>query len=159
MKSKNLLLILVLLFSISCQKTTGTKLPNIVVIFIDDMGYADVGCFGATGYETPNIDKMASEGMRFTNFYSSTGVCSASRAALMTGCYCDRVSVRGAYGPKSKEGLNPNETTIAEMLKPLGYKTAIFGKWHLGRPKEFLPLQQGFDEYFGIPYSNDMWPV
>ena len=159
MLPKNLFFIFVLLAAISCQNTKEENLPNVVVIFIDDMGYADLGCFGATEFETPNLDKMATEGMRFTNFYSSTGVCSASRASLMTGCYCDRVSVRGAYGPQSKEGLNPNETTIAEMLKPLGYKTAIFGKWHLGRPTEFLPLQQGFDEYFGIPYSNDMWPV
>ncbi len=123
------------------------------------MGYADVGCFGATGYETTNIDNMAEEGMRFTNFYAATGVCSASRAALLTGCYPDRLSITGALMPNSKIGLNPGETTIAEMLKPLGYKTAIYGKWHLGDHKDFLPLQQGFDEYFGIPYSNDMWPV
>lgn len=160
MKIKNILFFLILLLaSISCQNKAETKLPNVVVIFIDDMGYADVGCFGATGYETPNIDRMADEGMRFTNFYSATGVCSASRASLMTGCYCDRVSVHYAYMPNAKQGLNADETTIAEMLKPLGYKTAIFGKWHLGDSKEFLPLQQGFDEYFGIPYSNDMWPV
>ncbi len=159
MKTKNLLFILILLFTISCQNTTETKLPNIVVIFIDDMGYADLSCFGATEFETPNLDKMADEGIRFTSFYSSTGVCSASRASLMIGCYCDRVSVYGAFMPDAKQGLNPNETTIAEMLKPLGYKTAIFGKWHLGHHKEFMPLQQGFDEYYGIPYSNDMWPV
>jgi arylsulfatase len=161
MQNKNLLFILILfLFTISCtNRVEEKKLPNVVVIFIDDMGYADVGCFGATGYETPNIDKMADEGMRFTSFYSSTGVCSASRASLMTGCYCDRISIHGAFMPDAKRGLNPDETTIAEMLKPLGYKTAIFGKWHLGHHKEFLPLQQGFDEYFGIPYSNDMWPV
>jgi arylsulfatase len=160
MKTKNLLFIFVLLiFTISCQNKKETKLPNVVVIFIDDMGYADLSCFGATEFETPNLDKMADEGIRFTSFYSSTGVCSASRASLMTGCYCDRVSIHGAFMPDSKQGLNPNETTIAEMLKPLGYKTAIFGKWHLGHHKEFMPLQQGFDEYFGIPYSNDMWPV
>lgn len=159
MKIKIVFSIFILSLFLSCGKTEENKLPNIIVIFIDDMGYADLGCFGATEFETPNLDKMATEGMRFTNFYSATGVCSASRAALMTGCYCDRVSVRGAYSPKAIEGLNPNETTIAEMLKPLGYKTAIFGKWHLGHHKEFMPLQQGFDEYFGIPYSNDMWPV
>jgi len=156
---KILTLFAILLFLISCKNSDKKKLPNVVIIFIDDMGYADVSCFGATGYKTPNIDKMAAEGMRFTNFYASTGVCSASRASLLTGCYCDRVSVRSAYNPKSKEGLNPDETTIAEMLKPLGYRTAIFGKWHLGDDKKFLPLQQGFDEYFGIPYSSDMWPV
>lgn len=154
---------LLLFLIVSCKKDVKTekkeKLPNIVIIFIDDMGYADVSCFGATGYKTPNIDKMADEGMKFTSFYAATGVCSASRAALLTGCYPDRVSITGALMPNSKKGLNPDETTIAEMLKPLGYKTAMFGKWHLGDDKRFLPLQQGFDEYFGIPYSNDMWPV
>jgi len=161
MKTKILLAAFgILYFSVSCKNDSKKKTPpNVIVIFIDDMGYADVGCFGATGYETPNIDKMANEGMLFSNFYAATGVCSASRASLLTGSYCDRISVRSAYGPGAKQGLNPNETTIAEMLKPLGYTTAIFGKWHLGDNKKFLPLQQGFDEYFGVPYSNDMWPV
>lgn len=154
-----LLLLLVVMGGSSCQNVPRKQLPNIVLIFMDDMGYADIGSFGATGYQTPHLDQLAAEGMRFTSFYAGTAVCSASRAALMTGCYPDRVSVRGAYSPSAKEGLNPNEVTLAEMLKPLGYRTAIVGKWHLGHHRKFLPLQQGFDEYFGVPYSNDMWPV
>ncbi|MCB9503814.1 MAG: sulfatase-like hydrolase/transferase [Deferribacteres bacterium] len=142
-----------------CESTKNERLPNIVLIFIDDQGYADLGCFGAQGFATPNIDKMASEGMRFTNFYVSQAVCSASRAALMTGCYSERVGVRGAYMPWATVGLNPQEETIAEILKKKGYTTGIFGKWHLGHLNEFLPLHQGFDEYLGLPYSNDMWPV
>lgn len=133
--------------------------PNIVMIFIDDMGYADVGCFGATKYKTPNIDKIAQEGIRFTNFYASTAVCSASRASLLSGCYSERVGIRGALMPWATIGLNPKETIIPEVLKNAGYTSAIFGKWHLGHQKEFLPLQQGFDYYYGLPYSNDMWPV
>lgn len=135
------------------------KLPNIIIVFADDQGYGDLGCFGATDFETPNIDKMAEQGALFTNFYASTGVCSASRASLLTGCYPDRVSVRGAFFPSDKRGLNPQEETIAELLNQRGYATGVFGKWHLGHLREFLPLQQGFDEYFGLPYSNDMWPV
>ena len=133
--------------------------PNIVIIFTDDQGYADVGCFGAKGFKTPNLDRMANDGMRFTNFYVSQAVCSASRASLLTGCYSNRVSIYGALMPWAKEGLNPQEETIADILKRQGYATGIFGKWHLGHHKEFLPLQQGFDEYLGLPYSNDMWPV
>jgi len=143
---------------LNCLGSSG-RLPNFVIIFTDDQGYADVGSYGAKDFETPNLDGMASEGMRFTNFYVSQAVCSASRAALLTGCYSNRVSVLGAYGPNAKAGLNPEEETIAEMLKKKGYATGIFGKWHLGHHKEFLPLQQGFDEFLGLPYSNDMWPV
>ncbi len=135
------------------------KLPNIIVVFIDDMGYGDLGCYGATGYTTPNLDKMASQGIRFTNFVSAQAVCSASRAGIMTGCYPNRVGISGALNPEAKIGLNPDEETIAEILKQQHYKTAAIGKWHLGHLKEFLPLQQGFDEYLGLPYSNDMWPV
>ncbi|MEN8186858.1 MAG: sulfatase, partial [Bacteroidota bacterium] len=135
------------------------EFPNIVLIFIDDMGYADVGCFGAEGYKTPNIDGLAGNGMRFTDFYASQAVCSASRASLLTGCYSERVGIEGALTPSATIGLNPEETTIAEILKQKGYATAAIGKWHLGHLKEFLPLQHGFDEYFGLPYSNDMWPV
>ncbi len=141
-----------------CQPQTD-RLPNIVIIFADDMGYGDLSSQGAAGFKTPNLDLMANEGMRFTHFYSVQAVCSASRAALLTGCYPNRIGVRGALFPHSKVGLNPDELTIAEMLKPLGFATGIFGKWHLGHLKEFLPLQHGFDEYVGIPYSNDMWPV
>jgi len=133
--------------------------PNFVLIFIDDMGYGDPGCYGATGYQTPNIDKLAADGMRFTNFYSAQPVCSASRAGLLTGCYPNRIGISGALFPYDSVGINPNETTIAEMLKEQGYVTAIFGKWHLGHHEKFLPLQNGFDEYVGLPYSNDMWPL
>jgi arylsulfatase A-like enzyme len=132
--------------------------PNIVIIYIDDMGYADIGPFGAKGYATPHLDRMAAEGMKFTSFYSAQGVCSASRAALMTGCYANRIGISGALGPHSKVGISPKEMTIAELCKRKGYATAIFGKWHLGDAREFLPLKHGFDEYFGLPYSNDMTP-
>ncbi|MEY2409737.1 MAG: arylsulfatase [Verrucomicrobiota bacterium] len=132
--------------------------PNIVVIFCDDLGYADIGCYGAKGYKTPNIDRLARQGIRFTDFYVPQGVCSASRAALLTGCYPNRVGILGALSPDAKMGLNTNELTIARMLKTRGYATAIYGKWHLGRPPQFLPPAHGFDEYFGLPYSNDMWP-
>jgi len=133
--------------------------PNIVIIFADDQGYADVGVYGAVGFTTPHLDQFASEGMRFTSFYASQAVCSASRASLLTGSYAQRVSVRGALAPWAEVGLNPEEETIAEMLKQRGYATGVFGKWHLGHHEEFLPLQHGFDEYLGLPYSNDMWPV
>ena len=132
--------------------------PNVVIIFIDDMGYADIGPFGCTAYATPNLDRLASEGRRFTDFHSATAVCSASRVALMTGCYPERVSILGALRPKSPIGIHKNELTLAEMLKQCGYATAIFGKWHLGDRRKFLPLQHGFDEYYGLPYSNDMGP-
>ncbi|MBI1842946.1 MAG: sulfatase [Verrucomicrobia bacterium] len=132
--------------------------PNIVVIFCDDLGWADVGCFGARGVRTPAIDRLAREGTRFTSFYVAQPVCSASRAALMTGCYPNRLGIHGALFPEAKIGLNTNEVTLARMLKSQGYATAIYGKWHLGRPAEFLPPRHGFDDYFGLPYSNDMWP-
>jgi arylsulfatase A-like enzyme len=132
--------------------------PNIVLIFCDDLGYADLGCTGATGYTTPNVDRLAREGVRFTDFYVSSAVCSASRAALLTGCYHERVSIRGALGPQANVGLSHRETTIAEMLKSRGYATGMAGKWHLGRRPSQLPVHHGFDEYLGLPYSNDMWP-
>jgi arylsulfatase len=135
--------------------------PNVVIIFMDDMGYADVGCYGAVGFETPQMDRMAKEGLMLTDFYVAASVCTPSRAALLTGCYPQRVGgLRVLFpdrpGKISNMGLNPDETTIAEMLKGAGYTTAIVGKWHLGDKKMFLPLQHGFDEYFGLPYSNDM---
>jgi arylsulfatase len=132
--------------------------PNIVLIFLDDMGYGDLGITGALQYHTPSIDKIANEGMRFTNFETAQAVCSASRAGLLTGCYPNRIGISGALRPFDSVGLNRSETTIAEMLKQKGYATAVIGKWHLGHLKPFLPLQHGFDEYFGLPYSNDMWP-
>ena len=132
--------------------------PNIVIIFMDDMGYADVGCFGAQGYQTPNIDKLAAGGRKFTNFHVAQPVCSASRTALLTGCYPNRVGIHGALGPAAKHGINADEMTIAELVKQKGYATAAVGKWHLGSLPQFLPVKHGFDEYYGIPYSNDMWP-
>jgi len=144
---------------ISCSRLGRKRLPNFVVIFTDDQGYADVGCFGAKGFETPNLDRMAAEGVRFTSFYVSQAVCSASRSSLLTGCYPNRVGIFGALSPQSEVGLNPEEETIAEVLKKKGYAAGIFGKWHLGHHREFLPLQHGFDEYLGLPYSNDMWLI
>ena len=129
--------------------------PNVVIIFIDDMGYGDIGPYGATLQKTPNLDRMAREGMKLTSFYAAP-VCSASRSQLLTGCYNSRVSVPGVFFPGEAQGLNPKESTIAEQLKALGYATMCIGKWHLGDQPEFLPTRQGFDHYFGIPYSNDM---
>lgn len=143
--------------AIVAQKRNNAK-PNVVIIFIDDEGYGDVGAYGATGFQTPNIDMLASKGMRFTNYYSAQPVCSASRAGILTGCYPNRIGFSGALFPTDTTGLHQNELTIAEMLKKQGYATACFGKWHLGWQKQFLPLQHGFDEYVGLPYSNDMWP-
>lgn len=145
----------------TCKKENieEIRLPNIVLIFIDDLGYADVGCYGAEGFETPHIDRLAEQGMRFTSFYVAQAVCSASRAALLTGCYPNRIGIFGAYNDQAEVGINPDEEIIAEILKKKGYATACFGKWHLGHHHKFLPLQHGFDEYLGLPYSNDMWPV
>lgn len=146
---------------LNAQKTEVFRqcTPNIVLILMDDMGYGDIGRTGANQYDTPNIDRLANQGMQFTWYYSPQAVSSASRAGLITGCYPNRVGIAGALMPWSEIGINPEETTIAEMLKSKGYSTGIIGKWHLGHQKQFLPLQHGFDEYYGIPYSNDMWPV
>ena len=124
-----------------------------------DLVYGDIKQFGSINYETPHINRLAKEGMLFTNFYSVQAVCSASRAALLTGCYSNRIGISGALMPYSTTGLNENEITIAELLKEKGYATSIFGKWHLGFQEKFLPLNHGFDTYLGLPYSNDMWPV
>lgn len=143
-------------------KQTNNKdvpLPNIVLIYMDDMGYGDVDAYGGIGYLTPNIDRLAAQGMRFTNFYAAQPICTASRVALLTGCYPNRIGIHGALFPNSNIGISEKEVTIAEMLKKKNYATAIVGKWHLGDAEKFLPLQHGFDEYFGLPYSNDMWPV
>ena len=129
--------------------------PNVVVIFIDDLGYGDIGPYGATKQKTPNLDRMAKEGMKLTSFYAAP-VCSVSRAQILTGSYGTRVNVPGVFMPASPQGLNPNEITIADHLKTLGYATMCIGKWHVGDQPEFLPTKQGFDHYFGIPYSNDM---
>lgn len=137
---------------------TGERPPNVVIIFTDDQGYGDLGVFGAEGFETPNIDRMAAEGRKFTRWYSAQPVCSASRTALLTGCYPNRVGIHGALGPGSRVGISADETTLAEVFKQKDYATACFGKWHLGDHEKFLPTRHGFDEYFGFPYSNDMWP-
>ena len=129
--------------------------PNIVVIFVDDLGYGDISPFGNKTVKTPHLEKLAAEGMKFTSFYA-TPVCSMSRACLLTGSYNTRVSVPGVLFPAAKNGLNPNEITLAEIVKPQGYATICIGKWHLGHREPFLPTKQGFDAYFGIPYSNDM---
>lgn len=141
----------------SCQSPDPMP-TNVIVIFTDDQGYEDVGCFGSD-IPTPNLDRMAGEGLRLTDFYAAQAVCSASRAALLTGCYPNRVGIHNAYMPNARTGLDTSEMTIADMLKAEGYSTAIFGKWHLGDHPDFMPLNQGFDTYYGIPYSNDMWPM
>lgn len=143
----------------SCARLRPKKPTNFVIIFADDLGYADVGCYGAKGFETPNLDEMAARGVRFTDFYVPQAVCSASRAALLTGCYPNRVSILHALMPWAENGISSEEETLAEVLQKRGYVCGIFGKWHLGHHREFLPLQHGFDEYLGLPYSNDMWPV
>lgn len=159
MKKYTVLALLTALFA-QCSRPQKQQVqkPNVVIVFIDDAGYGDVGCYGATGFETPHLDQMASNGMRFTSFYAAQPVCSASRAGLLTGCYPNRIGFSGALFPHHKIGINSQELTIPEMLKEQGYATACFGKWHLGWQKEFLPLQHGFDEFTGVPYSNDMWP-
>lgn len=131
---------------------------NFVIINLDDVGYGDFSFNGAYGYTTPNIDRMAADGMRFTHFLAGQPISGASRAGLLTGCYPNRIGFAGAPGPNSNYGIHSEEMTIGELVKQQGYNTAIFGKWHLGDAKQFLPLQNGFDEYYGLPYSNDMWP-
>ena len=134
-----------------------TKKPNIVFILCDDLGYGDLECYGSS-IRTPNLNRLAQEGMRFTNFDSADPVCSPSRAALLTGRYPTRVGVPRVFFPQDTNGLELGETTLANVAKAQGYKTACFGKWHLGRPEPYLPTNRGFDQYFGIPYSNDMNP-
>lgn len=154
-------LLLVSLIISACKPTDVTRPPNFVIIMTDDQGYADLSCFGGDHVSTPRIDQMAAEGMKLTSFYVAAAVCTPSRAALMTGSYPRRVDM--AYGSNfgvllagDPKGLNTDEITLAEILKTVGYKTGIFGKWHLGDQPEFLPTRQGFDEYFGIPYSHDI---
>src|SRR5581483_4364220 len=151
-------------FLVSASAGVGSRLiaapaktPNIVFILCDDLGYGDLGCYGSK-IRTPNVDRLAREGVRFTNFCSADPVCSPSRAALLTGRYPTRVGVPRVLFPQDTGGLNLDETTLADVLKARGYKTMCIGKWHLGRPPQFLPTSRGFDEYFGIPYSNDMNP-
>jgi len=140
------------------SKIEEDRPPNIILIFTDDQGYQDAGVFGSPDIETPNLDQMAGDGVRLTSYYAAQAVCSASRAGILTGCYPNRIGIHNALGPDNTHGINATETTMAEMLRAKGYKTAIFGKWHLGHHLQFLPTRHGFDEWFGIPYSNDMWP-
>lgn len=158
----NGLMILLQAIVSSCSKQLETKSgmsPNVILIYLDDMGYGDLSITGAAGYQTPNLDKMAGNGMFFTHFYSPQAVSSASRAGLLTGCYPNRIGITGALNHTSQIGISDKEETIAEVLKKKGYATAIFGKWHLGFQQQFLPVHHGFDEFYGIPYSHDMWPL
>lgn len=133
--------------------------PNFIIIFTDDQGYGDLGCFGGAHVNTPNLDKMAEEGIKLTSFYVAAPVCTPSRAALMTGCYPKRINMAaGVFLAGDKRGLHPDEITMAEVLKTKGYATGMMGKWHLGDQPEFLPTRQGFDEFFGLPYSHDIHP-
>lgn len=141
------------------EKVTDRTKPNIILILMDDLGYGDLGCYGGFPYQTPNINKLAANGMRFTNFYAAQATCTASRSAFLTGCYPNRIGINGAFSPTSTIALNPEEETIAKLLKANGYKTGMYGKWHLGQRAPFLPLSYGFDEFIGLPYSHDYWPV
>ena len=152
-----------LLGSFVVSALTAAQKPNIIIIFTDDQGYADLSCFGGTHVSTPRIDQMAVEGAKLTSFYVAAPVCTPSRAALMTGTYPKRNdmatgSIHNVLLASDKKGLNPKEITIAEVLKTVGYKTGLFGKWHLGDQPHFLPTRQGFDEFFGLPYSHDVHP-
>ncbi len=141
------------------QDQATNSSPNIVIIYADDLGYGDLGCYGDMPSVTPRLDRMAEQGARFTDFYSAQPVCSASRAALLTGCYSNRVSIVGALSPAQHYGLNHQEVTLAQLVKQKNYATAIYGKWHLGHHPDFLPKTFGFDDYYGLPYSNDMSPL
>ena len=160
MKNLATLLFIVLALLVACDttapETDSSELPNIVVIYCDDLGYGDLACFGNEVIRTPNIDRMANEGMKFTEFYSASPVCSPSRAALLTGRIPQRMGINSVFFSRSFTGMPLEEITAANLLKTQGYATGIVGKWHLGHREKFLPLQRGFDEYFGIPYSNDM---
>ena len=151
------LLIIIIIFVFGCEKSHDTS-PNIVFILTDDLAYADLSSYGSEFITTPNIDKMANDGVKLTSYYAAQAVCSASRAAILTGCYPNRLGISGAFGPNSKKGINPDELLLSEMLKNNDYKTGIFGKWHLGDAEKFMPTNHGFDEFYGILFSNDMWP-
>ena len=153
------IIFLVVIACVGCSDIEVYKNPpNVIIVFTDDQGYQDVGCFGSPDIKTPHIDQLAKEGVKLTDFSVAQPVCSASRAALLTGCYPNRIGVHQALMPESPLGLNQSEITLAELLKAEGYATGIFGKWHLGNMGPFSPLKHGFDEFYGIPYSNDMWP-
>jgi len=144
--------------TLSLRASEAAQTPNVVVIFTDDQGYGDLGCYGGEHVVTPHLDRLATQGMRFTDFYVAQAVCGASRAALLTGCYPNRIGIQGAPGPMATYGIHQRELLLSELLKHKGYATAAIGKWHLGHHVQFLPQQHGFDQYFGLPYSNDMWP-
>lgn len=146
------------LLSVGMVPTFAADYTNIILVNLDDVGYGDFSCNGAYGYKTPQIDLLAAQGVRFTHFLAAQPISGASRAGLLTGCYPNRIGFSGVPGPDSNYGIHPDEMTLGEVLKQKGYSTAIFGKWHLGSQHAFLPLQNGFDEYYGLPYSNDMWP-
>lgn len=157
MKLTQLLTIVLSVFIFGCQVEKEDPKPNVLIFFTDDQGYADVGCFGAQGFKTPNFDKLAADGIRFTSFYVPATVCTPSRAGLLTGRYPKRAGLHEAVlFPYSEGGLSQDEFTMAEMFKSAGYNTGIIGKWHLGHKPEFMPNNHGFDYYFGVPYSNDM---
>jgi arylsulfatase len=155
MKAKNLLISSALLPLAVCQ-AQAEKRPNVIIIYLDDMGYADLSCYGQNKWKTPNIDHLANEGVQFTDAYSASPVSSPSRAALLTGRYPSRMGIQGVFYTDSYTGIPQEELLLSELLKSNGYTTGIVGKWHLGSREKYLPLQNGFDEYFGIPYSNDM---
>ena len=151
-----LLFIMIIIF-FGCNKSKDIP-PNIVFILTDDLAYADLSSYGSDFIDTPNLDKMADDGVKMTSYYAPQAVCSASRAAILSGCYPNRLGISGAFGPKSKRGINPDELLLSEMLQSNNYKTGIFGKWHLGDAEKFMPTNHGFDEFYGILFSNDMWP-
>ncbi len=154
---KHFLISILLLFSLNNIIFSKNDFPNFILIFTDDQGYGDLSCFGSQKIKTPNIDRIAKDGRKFTNFMVASPVCTPSRAALLTGCYPKRIGMhQHVLFPSSEKGLNPKEYTMADHFKSLGYATACFGKWHLGHHKQVLPTSNGFDTYFGIPYSNDM---
>lgn len=152
-------LFFIFVFTYFISSLSAQQKPNFIIIYVDDMGYGDLGVYGNPNIRTPNLDAMAMEGVRFTNYYSASPACTASRYALLTGKYPPRSGFRWVLNPDDKKGIHSDEQTLAELLKTDGYKTAIFGKWHLGSTdKSYMPLANGFDEYFGLPYSNDMIP-
>jgi arylsulfatase len=156
---KRLTLLLFLMAAQVLSVSAESLRPNVVILFAADMGYTDVGCFGAEGWKTPYMDQLAAEGMALTNFHVAQAVCSASRAALLSGAYSQRTGILGALFPHSRHGMPEAIVTLPEMLKAEGYATSMVGKWHLGCLPQFFPTRHGFDEWYGLPYSNDMWPV
>ncbi len=159
MKIKHILftIFFLLIFS-SCETRSDDLRPNFVFILADDLGYGDLSSYGSKNIETTNIDKLAKDGIKLTSSYAAQPICSASRGTIATGRYRNRIGIHNAFGPNSNSGINQDEYTLAEILKENGYNTGIYGKWHLGSRKEFFPTNHGFDQFYGILYSNDMWP-